>query len=122
MALQISRLGQNSLYQASYETIKLNIHEKGVRPDAAHDPQAHTAARTYSASELLSICTLLANSSDSNMVRNLCMLLWLHCTVCRSDTLRLMHLADMCAPAHLKCIGAIRILALQINRSYSAVP
>ena len=68
-------LGDCEPYKARYTTIRNNIFKKGQRAGAALDPQAHMAARTYSAGELLSICTLLANSSDSNMVRNLSMLL-----------------------------------------------
>ena len=58
------------------------------------------------------LCKTLGNSKDIASARDLSMLLFMHCSAGRSDSIRLVHLADFCPPIHLKHICASTTLSL----------
>lgn len=103
---QITHLRNYVVSRQALETASNVIAEKGQRPAGDQDPLAATAKQTYTIEELGALCRNLGSNQDIASARDLSMLLFMHCSAGRSDSVRLVHLADFCPPIHLKHICA----------------
>lgn len=87
------------------KTVHNNLAQKGKRASSTQDPQGATGQQTFTVGQLHALALELGNSNDPVIARTLSMLLFLFASAARSDTARLIHLADLCKPTHLKHIG-----------------
>ena len=102
--LQSAQLCKHVSFHHALETELNRLAEKGLRPSGNHDPQGSVANQTYSLRQLENLSKDLGNSKCHEAARDLSMLLFMHMSAGRSDSIRLVHLADLCPPVHLRHI------------------
>ena len=113
--MQVSTLLQFKPLSRLYHGLLNSLAQKGQRPTGGDDPQQHIADATYNLDQLARLLFELGNSSNSADVRAGAQLAFMHHSLCRGDSLRLLHLADLCAPKQLKSIGALSILCMVVS-------
>ena len=106
MGFQVLR--EYGAIQAMIPTCQNSLAERGIRPADGQDPQAHAAAaNTYTTAQLQNMSAAIGNSTRTRDTRTLAILLFLHSSLCRSDSARLLCISDLCAPRHLQCVGEL---------------
>ena len=106
MELQAKTLREHPDIRSVIVSTQNELAEKGQRADHGEDPQKHTAqANSYTTEQLYRMACTLGSSKSTKDARTLAILLFLHSSLCRSDSARLICVSDLCHPREFKCVG-----------------